>query len=363
MSASFAIPDTQKAWLSVRRGYPPSKSLELRNDWPVKKTLKAGEVIVKIHAAALNPVGWKNMRLYPDFIAKRPYVAEHDFSGVVVSANGSAGFKEGDEIYGWIQSAIALPTKQGALAEYLVVPAANIVKRPANISGIEAAGVSLTAMTALQALNFAKLEEGQTLFVNGGSTAVGAWAIQLAKVRGAKVVATCSKKNEEYVKKLGADEVIDYTSVGPLHTYLTQSPPSTKYNVIFEAVGQFDPSLFTYSRAYLQPNGTFVSVGPMPHEFNLSAIPGAFKWISALYLPAFLTGVRPKGKLVLVENKVEDMELLRKYLEEGKIKPTVDSVYQFHDALSAYEKLLSSRARGKVIVNVSLPPGTGSASE
>ncbi|KAF6748861.1 hypothetical protein DFP72DRAFT_1144029 [Ephemerocybe angulata] len=76
MSASFASPDTQKAWVSVRKYYPPSKSLELWNDWPVKKTLKTGEVIVNIHAAALNPAAWKLMRLLPDFIAKRLYVAE-----------------------------------------------------------------------------------------------------------------------------------------------------------------------------------------------------------------------------------------------------------------------------------------------
>lgn len=98
-------------------------------------------------------------------------------------------------------------TKQGALAEYIAVPDTFIAKRPSNVSEIEAAGVTLTAMTALQALNQAGLEEGQTLFVNGGSTAVGAFAIQFAKIRGAKVVATASGKNEEYVKKMGADEV------------------------------------------------------------------------------------------------------------------------------------------------------------
>lgn len=98
-------------------------------------------------------------------------------------------------------------TKQGVLSEYIAVPETFIVKRPSNINEIQAAGVTLTAMTALQALNQAGLEEGQTLFVNGGSTAVGAWAIQLAKIRGAKVVATASGKNEEYVRNQGADEV------------------------------------------------------------------------------------------------------------------------------------------------------------
>lgn len=104
--------------------------------------------------------------------------------------------------------------KQGALSEYVAVPHTYIAKRPANVSEVEAAGVALTAMTALQALDLAGLEEGQTLFVNGGSTAVGAWAIQLAKIRGAKVVATASGKNEEYVRNKGADEVSAHDCLG-----------------------------------------------------------------------------------------------------------------------------------------------------
>src|SRR5882762_646921 len=103
---------------------------------------------------------------------------------------------------------LALKTRQGALCEYTVVPAGNVVSRPDNVTPIQAAGISLTCMTAYQSLfNIAKLEEGQTVFINGGSTAVGTYAIQMAKARGINVVATASGKNEEYVKKAGADQV------------------------------------------------------------------------------------------------------------------------------------------------------------
>lgn len=104
-------------------------------------------------------------------------------------------------------SAEQFKTHQGALAQYAAVPAVNLVHRPPNLSEVQAAGVTLTSMTALLALDEAKLEEGQTLFVNGGSTAVGSFAIQLAKLRGARVVASASKKNESFVRSLGADEV------------------------------------------------------------------------------------------------------------------------------------------------------------
>lgn len=99
-------------------------------------------------------------------------------------------------------------TRQGSLAEYTKVPADHIVIRPPNVTPVQAAGIAVTALTAYQALQGAvKVEADQTVFVNGGSTSVGAYAIQLAKARGAKVVASASGRNEEFVRKMGADEV------------------------------------------------------------------------------------------------------------------------------------------------------------
>ncbi|KAJ2925209.1 hypothetical protein H1R20_g11890, partial [Candolleomyces eurysporus] len=352
---SSEVPDTQKAWVSVRRG-PPRRSLELKEDWPVLKTPQANEVLVKIKAAGLNPVGHKFMKLLPNWIAKRPHVAEFDFSGTVADAHESKDFSVGDEVYGWIWPLeLQKSTKQGALSEYIRIPESHIVKRPSNITPIEAAGISLAGLTALQALDAVKLEEGQTIFINGGSTAVGSFAIQLAKLRGAKVVVTASGKNEEYVRKLGADEFIDYTKVGPLHTFLGHTqPPATKYNVVFEAVGLFDPSLYSHSSKYLAPNGLYISVGPQPWNqgFHLNLVPQGLRLIGALGLPSFVTGIKSKFLMVAVHNSVEDNKRLQTYLSEGKVKPLVDSVFKFDDALSAYDRIVTSRATGKVIVQV-----------
>jgi len=90
------------------------------------------------------------------------------------------------------------------------------------------------------------LSLNQTVLINGGSSATGAFAIQIAKYKGARVVATASGKNEQFVRNLGADEFIDYTTQGPLHEYLVQHIPDSKYHVIFDAVGLTDPSLFTW---------------------------------------------------------------------------------------------------------------------
>ncbi|RXW21116.1 hypothetical protein EST38_g4734 [Candolleomyces aberdarensis] len=346
----MSIPAVQRAWVSVRKGVP-SKSLELKTDWPVKQP-GSGEVLVKIQASALNPIGYKMLKLLPDFLAKRPYIPEHDFSGFVVDSNNSQEYSNGDQVYGWIRLDAQLKSKQGVLAEYISISQDNIQKRPSNVSAIEAAGVSLVALTALQSLDTVKLEQDQTILINGGSTAVGSYAIQLAKIRGAKVIATASGKNEKFVRDVGADEFIDYTKVGPLHEYFSKNSPSTKFNVIFDAVGMFDPSLYTYSKRYLAPNGVFISAGPQPHGFNLATVSQFLRLGGAMIFPSFLTGIKGKFKISGVVNKVDDMKLLREYLEQGKLKPKVDSTFEFDDVLQAYEKILSSRAVGKVTIKV-----------
>jgi NADPH:quinone reductase-like Zn-dependent oxidoreductase len=168
------------------------------------------------------------MQLLPNWLAKRPHVAEHDFAGTIVDANGTQ-FAAGDEVYGWIQSresnttircaaavqllkpapaGLQLKTSQGALAQYTHVPATHIVKRPQNVSALEAAGITLTVLTAYQGLiDIARIEPGQSVSINGGSSAVGTFAIQIAKAKGCTVIASCSAKNTELVKSFGADEV------------------------------------------------------------------------------------------------------------------------------------------------------------
>jgi NADPH:quinone reductase-like Zn-dependent oxidoreductase len=168
------------------------------------------------------------MKSMPNLFAKRPHVAENDFSGVVVDSNGTH-FSSGDNVYGWIPvsksthyhvlkfnstlpSGLQFETRQGALAEYICVPADYFVIRPSNITPVQAAGINLAGLTSYQALiHIGKLETGQTVFINGGSSAVGAFAIQIAKAKGARVVATASGKNEAFARKMGADEVSTFS--------------------------------------------------------------------------------------------------------------------------------------------------------
>ncbi|KAF9036600.1 hypothetical protein BJ165DRAFT_1532722 [Panaeolus papilionaceus] len=310
------IPDVQRAWTVVRSG-KPSKAVVLKEDWPVPKQLPQGEVLVKIQAAAFNPVGWKMMKL-PNLFAKRPHVAEHDFSGVVVDANGTS-FSNGDNVFGFISVNLQQKTRQGALAEYARLPADHLMLRPPHVTPVEAAGLTLAGATSYQALfRIAKLEAHQTIFINGGSTAVGAFAIQMAKAKGARVVATASAKNEGFVRRMGADEFIDYTKQ-PLVPYLVKNPPSTKYNVIYDAVGLLDPSLFTSSAAYLAPNGIFISSGPLPKSASLSEIWNLIRTAGAMVVPSWLGNVNRKYSIVMLKHDANDFKELQKLVADGKL--------------------------------------------
>lgn len=147
------------------------------------------------------------MMIGPSFLAPRPYVPECDFSGEVLDENETE-FVPGDSVYGCVPNAIRSSTRQGALSQYIRVPSSCVVKRPSNITPIEAAGITIAALTSYQAIHhIANVEPEQRVLINGGSSATGAFAIQIAKARGARVVATASGKNEQFIRNLGADEV------------------------------------------------------------------------------------------------------------------------------------------------------------
>ncbi|KAL0947086.1 hypothetical protein HGRIS_013227 [Hohenbuehelia grisea] len=352
--ASNLVPSVQRAWVVVKRGHP-SKALALKEDYPVQKTLRKGDVLLKIQAAALNPVGYKVMKMAPNFIAKRPAIAEYDLAGVVVDANGTE-FKEGDAVFGFISVAESLKTRQGSLAQYAAIPADHLVTRPENITPTEAAGITLAAQTAHEALfTHMKLEPGQTVFINGGSSAVGLFAIQIAKAKGLKVVATASGKNEELIRSMGVDEFIDYTKE-PLHAHLIKNPPETKFHGILDAVGLVDPSLYTHSPAYLAPGCLFLSTGPLPRNWSASEISQLLRymWMAQVW-PSWLGGIKRPWKVFNMANHKETLEDLRSLVADGKLKGVGDSVHPFSDVLKAYERMMSGRATGKIVVTVEEP--------
>jgi len=342
------IPDTQRAWINVRRGIP-AEALVDKKDWPVPKKLAPGEVLVKVHAAALNPVGYKLMKLVPNAMSNRPRVAEYDLSGVVVDANGTR-FKNGDHVFGWVASTESRKTDQGALSEYSKVSEDWIVNCPPNITPTQSAGLTLTGLTAYQAIiGSCNIQPGQRIFINGGTTSVGIFAIQLAKIRGAHVTVAASGGKEDLVRSLGVDEFVNYTKVS-VTDYLTEHGKEKKYDFILEAVGLADPYLYSQSNSYLSPNGAYLTVGPQPRQF--SEIWKIGKTIALSFWPAFLGGVKAHIRVPLVTPRREDLEHFREYVAEGSVKPVVDSVFSFDDTLKAYDRLMTGRVVGKVVIKI-----------
>jgi NADPH:quinone reductase-like Zn-dependent oxidoreductase len=132
--------------------------------------------------------------------------------------------------------------------------------------------------------------------------------------------------------------------------HLSKNPPSPKFHVIYDAVGLVDPSLFTYSAKYLAPGGIFISTGPLPQAWSDTW--NVIRTFGAMIIPSWLGNVNRKYALLFAENKVADMEEIRKLVANGSIKPVVDSVFEFDHALKAYDRILTQRATGKVIIKV-----------
>jgi len=336
-------PSTQKAWIVKRRGHPRD-ALALETI-PIP-ALEPGFVLVKVEAAALNPAGHKMMELIPNFLVQRPHVAEFDFTGTIADRNGTH-FNNGDKVFGMIWSE---KKRQGSLAEYAMVKVEAVALRPDNLSLEQAAGLALVGQTVWQALfDVAKVETGQSVFVNGGSSSVGLVAIQLLKAKNCIVGTSCSLKNFDLVKRLGADRVFDYKAK-PLEEQLSDNPPSPKYHVFLDAVGG-NNVLYTHSEAFLAPKGVYIYLGGGLRSVSdiFQEIVGAFK---GFILPTWLGGTNRAYKFVSVKSSQGSLQHLCEYVNQGKLTPPVDSVFAFKDALEAYDRILSGRATGKVVVTI-----------
>ncbi len=217
-----------------------------------KPTPADGEVLVKVHAAAVNPLDWHYMRGSPYFVrlgsglgAPKDSRIGVDFAGTVEAVGKDVRqFKPGDEVFGG---------RNGAFAEYVVVPEDRaLVPKPSNVTFEQAASVPIAAVTALQALrDKGKIEPGQRVLINGASGGVGTFAVQIAKSFGAEVTGVCSTRNVEMVKSIGADHVIDYTKAD-----YTES--GKQFDLIIDNVGTH--SLLA-NRRVLSPKGLLVIIG------------------------------------------------------------------------------------------------------
>ncbi len=297
----------------------------------------ADEILVKVHAASVNPLDYHYlrgkpyiMRLSVGFGLPSDVKTGADFAGVVEGVGRNVTqFKPGDAVFG---------TKNGAFGEYVAVRAAgSVARKPDNVTFEQAAAVPVAAITALQALrDKATTQAGQKVLINGASGGVGTFAVQLAKSLGAEVTGVCSTRNVELVRGLGADHVIDYTQ----QNFTTSNE---RYDVIIDNVGSQSLSAML---DVLKPDGVIVMVGGQKTNAWLGPL---LRPIQAQLLSPF---VEPEMKMILAEANAADLQVLAELLQAGKLVPVIDRHYPLEQTPAAIEYLETGRARGKVIISI-----------
>lgn len=320
-----------KAIIQGRYGSPDVLKLQ-DVDRPV---VKDDEVLVRVHAAAVNIGDWHLMRGVPyavrmvsGLLKPRRTIPGLDMAGQVEAVGRNVKqTRPGDEVFGWCK---------GAFAEYACASEDNLLPKPAKLTFEQSAAVGDSAFTALAAVrDQGKVQPGQRVLINGASGGVGTFAVQIAKSYGATVTGVCSTKNVDLVRSLGADEVIDYTTED---FTLTEQ----RYDVMLDLVGS--RSLSDCRRA-LTPRGTYVVVGVKSQGrwFGLA------RQMKMLLLSPF---VRQRMRIFIVKHSSEDLAVLRDFVEAGEIAPVIDRSYPLSDVPDALRQQGEGHVRGKIVITV-----------
>jgi NADPH:quinone reductase-like Zn-dependent oxidoreductase len=299
-------------------------------------TPRDDEVLVKIHAASVNPYDWHFMRGEPLPLRfatglrkpKDPRLGV-DVAGHVEAVGKSVTIlKIGDDVFG---------TCRGAFAEYACGAERRLAIKPSNVTFDEAAAVPVAGITALQGLrDTARLQPGQRVLINGASGGVGTFAVQIAKAFGAHVTGVCSTRNLDMVRSIGADRVIDYTK----EDFTTFDD---RYDVLLDCVSNHPLSA---CRRVLAPNGTYAGVGGSTEQ-----------WVRALGNLVALLALSPfvshRLKLVMVRTTRDDFSALADLMASGKIRSVIDRRYALRETADAIRYSEGGHVRGKLVIQVS----------
>jgi NADPH:quinone reductase-like Zn-dependent oxidoreductase len=298
------------------------------------------EVLVRVHAASVNPADWHFLRGTP-YIARlqlglrkpKDRVLGCDVAGQVEAVGKNVTmFRPGDDVFG-----SPFMHGLGAFAEWICISEDLLAPKPAALSFEQVAAVPLAASTALQGLrDHGRIETGYKVLIIGASGGVGTFAVQIAKSFDAEVTGVCSTRNVDMVRSLGADHIIDYTKED-----FTQS--GQQYDLIFQLAGTRSPS---ECRSALTSNGTLViSSGESEGRW----IGPVDRVIKALVLSAL---VSQKLATFTVKPNREDLQLLKQFIEDGTLTLVIDRTYQLARVPEAIRYLEEGHARGKVVVTV-----------
>lgn len=289
-----------------------------------KPTAQEGEVLIKVAYAGVNPVDWKIKEGYFKGAVPHefPLILGWDVAGSIVEVGKNVkDFKVGDEVFAYVRKPLL---KWGAYAEYVAFDAQNVAKKPRGISFAEAAALPLVSLTAWQSLfDAAHLKKGETVLIHAASGGVGSMAVQFAKNAGAKVIATVSSQKHDYVKKLGADLLIDY------HKENFADRFQGSIDVVFDCVGG---ETFQKSLACLKKSGRIVSI------LQRDLAEAQQKGVEAHYV-----FVSPSGP---------QLETIAQLIEQKKVVPPHVEEMDLREAGAALNKLQAGQVLGKIVLKI-----------
>ena len=283
---------------------------------------KEDQILVRVIAAGVNPVdGMIRAGMFAKHSkAAFPIILGGDIAGIVEKVGSKiAQFKAGDPVFAYVSL-----ENNGGYAQYAVTTERETAPKPKSLTYLEAAAVPVVALTAWQALiDTAKLSAGQTVLIHGGSGGVGTFAIQIAKARGAKVIATASTANQDLLKQLGADVAIDYTKQ-------KFEDVAKDLDVVLDSVGKD-----TLARSYgvVKKGGFIVSLVARPDQAELAR-----------------HGIR--GAALNVEPNSDELAEIGKLIDEKKIRVIISQTFPLSEAMKAQEQVATGHTRGKIVLKV-----------
>jgi NADPH:quinone reductase-like Zn-dependent oxidoreductase len=285
---------------------------------------KENEALVRVIASGVNPADPLTLsgKYAREFGTHLPLIPGYDIAGIVEKTGANlTKLKVGDAVYGY-------PTFGGGWAEFVTVTEGEVAPKPRSLNFVEAAAVPMGALTAWQALvDVAQLHAGQTILIHGGSGGVGSFAVQIAKARGARVIATASTANQDLLKQLGADVAVDYTKT-------RFEDVGKDVDAVLDPVGKE-----TLARSYdvVKKGGIVMSLVARPDPAELEK-----------------RGIRGAG--ISVHPDAEDLAEIAQLIDAGKIKPIVTQVLPLSEAIAAQRQAATHHTRGKVVLRITDEP-------
>jgi NADPH:quinone reductase-like Zn-dependent oxidoreductase len=332
--ADSATGDPMKAIVQDRFG--PPDTLQLID--AQKPEIGPGEVLLKVHAAAVNPYDWHMLRGDPriarlmggvGLTRPKARIAGVDVAGRVQDIGDNVhGLRPGDEVFGFAR---------GAFAEYATADAALVVPKPAGLSFEQAAALPMAAVTALHAIrDRGHVQPGQRVLVNGAAGGVGTFAVQIAAALGAEVTGVCSARNTDMVRSAGATHVIDYTSED-------FADGTTRYDVILDNVG--NRSIRDLRRA-ATPTGIVI--------VNGGGSPGHIIGAVGSILRAAIVNLFVRQQITMVPTtwSRDDLLAVSELANTGTLRPVIDRTYPLADTAAGLRHVEAGHARGKVVITV-----------